>query len=502
MVGRLEPFILSHKENLHLDNAGTESESEIEPQAYYGVLRLQRDFNEGMQGIGLLTTFTNRFFKEPDLKYQLNKDAIVAGVDGWFFLDKDRTYVITGWAAASRVSGDKDRMTSLQTNPRHYFQRPDVDHVSIDENATSLSGFAGRIMLNKNRGRFNINTAIGFLSPKFEVNDLGYGSYSDLINMHWAMSYRFNTPTSVYQNLGFNASTYANFDFGGNKIGQGISTGAYINFKNLSGTGINFNYNPESFNARRTRGGPLTLNPSSRSYNFYYYSDNRKWWVANFGGFLATGDNATSKGAYANIELKISSRFTLQAGINFNKNDYNAQWVRGVNDPLAMATYGKQYIFANLDQTVLATEIRMDWILKPNLSFQVYLQPYVVSGKYDKFKVLQSPKTYDFMQYGENGSTITENQTAGNTSSYTLDADGDGPSEAITIGNPNFNYISLRGNAVLRWEYRKGSTLYLVWTQSREMVEPNGEFDFGNSFESMFNTKADNIFMLKFTYWI
>ncbi len=493
---------LTNRENASLELNGVRSKSEVEPLSYYGVLRLQRDFNGGKQGIGFLSTVTNRFFKGSDLKNYINKNALVAGADGWIFLDSKRTYVLTGWVAGSNVSGDKNRMIALQMGAGHYFQRPDVNYIKVDSNMTSMSGLAGRLMLNKNRGRFVFNTAIGFLSPEFEVNDLGYGSYSDLVNMHWSMNYRFTTPTKFYQSAGLSSATFASFDFGGNKTAQGYSFGGFITFKDLSGFNMNYSYNPESLNARRTRGGPLTLNPSNRSFNFNANSDNRKWWVLNGGGFTNNGDNANSSAIYSNVEFKVSTSFTLQVGLQLEKDKYHAQWVRGINDPVALNTYGKRYIFANLNQNILESEIRMDWILKPNLSFQVYLQPYIVSGEYTDFKALQKPKTFDFLRYGTNGSTIVENQSAqGEIVSYTMDADGLGPSNAITIGNPNFNYVSLRGNAVLRWEYRKGSSLYLVWTQSRETINPNGEFNLGNSFESMFNTKADNIFMLKLSYW-
>ena len=80
------------------------------------------------------------------------------------------------------------------------------------------------------------------------------------------------------------------------------------------------------------------------------------------------------------------------------------------------------------------------------------------------------------------------------------DADGEGPSESVTIGNPDFNYISLRGNAVLRWEYMPGATIFFVWTQSREDVHSDGNFYFRKSLNTLLNIKPDNIFMIKLTY--
>jgi len=115
------------------------------------VFRIRKDFDQGLHGLGLLSTYTNRFFNDADLRNTIDKDAFVAGVDGWTFLDNERTYVLTGWSAISRVAGDQQKMIDLQRSPTHYFQRPDANYVKVDSSATSLTGYAGRLMLNKNR---------------------------------------------------------------------------------------------------------------------------------------------------------------------------------------------------------------------------------------------------------------------------------------------------------------------------------------------------------------
>jgi len=269
------------------------SSIEVEPLTYLGVLRMRKDFNGGLQGLGLLSTFTNRFFKDPILEGRLNRNALVLGADGWTFLDDERTYVLTGWSALSRVAGDQNRMIALQRGAGHYYQRPDATHLGVDSSRTSLTGYAGRLMLNKNRGQFSINTAIGWLSPGFEVNDLGFGSYSDLVNMHFLTRYQFTQPTSWYQNAGMSAAMFASYDFGGTKTAHGYYAGGFITFADLSGGNVSFFYNPESYNARRTRGGPLTLNPVSRSVSVNLNSDNREWWVLYAGMDAASGDNAS-----------------------------------------------------------------------------------------------------------------------------------------------------------------------------------------------------------------
>jgi hypothetical protein len=495
---------LTERETAALDLGGQRSKAEVEPSTYYGVMRFQRDFNGGRQGLGILSTFTNRFFNDSLLRNTINKDALVTGVDGWTFLDQGRKWVLTGWTAASRVSGNEQRMVTLQRSGMHYYQRPDASYLGVDSSATSLSGFAGRLMLNKNRGRFSLNAAIGFLSPGFETNDLGYGAYSDLINMHVLAGYRFIKPTKLYQDAGFTGTTYASTDFGGNKIAQGYNVSGYMTFRNLSGVNASASYRPQTLNSRRTRGGPLTINPEGVNYSINLNSDNRKWWVVFAGYGRDISDNALINSMYAQIEFKISTTLTLQFGPTFELGDYKAQWVTSYADATADKTFGRRYVFANLNQRTFAADIRADWIINPNLSFQVYAQPYIVSGQYTAFKALVQSKSFDFMEYGTLGSSIETGSASvgGKPTVYFLDADGTGTSPQKTIGNPDFNYISLRGNAVLRWEYRPGSTLYLVWTQSREMVDPNGEFRLGNSFESMFDAKADNIFLVKLSYWL
>ncbi len=499
-IGTIHAF--TKREFADIDIGGLRSEYEVEPSTYYGIFRAQRDFNSGKQGIGFLSTFTNRFFKDQSLQSAINKNAFVFATDGWTFLDEENTYVLTGWAAMSTVSGNQQRMIALQRSALHYFQRPDASHISVDSSAISLTGYSGRLMLNKNRGQWTFNTAVGLISPEFEVNDLGFGAYSDIINAHFFTNYRWNVPTDFYQNLGINAAAYVSYDFGGNRTSQGYQLGSYITLREYYGANASFTYNPSTFNARRTRGGPLTLNLESKSFEINLYTDNRVWWVGNAGCYASFSDAGISQSLYTNFEFKALTTLTLSVGPQFSRDISEAQWVGKFSDITASETYNNRYVFAYLDQTTFAADFRADWIINPKLSFQIYLQPFIASARYSDFKYLAKSKSYDFVKYGENGSTIEQTISADGNISFTLDPDGNGPSESRTINNPDFNYISLRGNAVLRWEYLPGSTLYLVWTQSREDIDSNGDFLFGRSMNKLFGIRPDNIFMLKLSYWL
>jgi hypothetical protein len=494
---------LTEREYARVSLDGVESRPELEPLTYYGVLRTQRDFDGGRENIGFLATYTNRFFNDQSLSNAINKSAVVGGVDGFTFLDAEQTYVLTGWGGVTRVSGTTARMVALQRSSGHYFQRPDASHLGVDSAATSLTGYAGRLMLNKNRGAIVLNSAIGVMSPRFDVNDLGYQAFGDVINAHINAGYRWTTPTEFYLNAGMSAATFASWDFGGNNTARGYWLGSFITLRNLYGANLLASYSPQTYNSRRTRGGPLTLNPVTRLVDLYLYTDNRLWYTINWEGFLRTGDDLASRSLVLSLELKVTPTLTFSVGPQIQKDSYGAQWVGAFTDPAATETYQKRYLFAHLEQTTLVADIRVDWIISPSLSFQVYLQPLISSGRYTDFKSLSRPKTYEFLKYGDNGSTVTPGYSStGELLGYELDPDGQGPALPSTIANPDFNIVSLRGNAVLRWEYVAGSVVYLVWTQSRADYEPIGDFELRRSMSHLFEVKPDNIFMLKFSYWL
>jgi hypothetical protein len=139
----------------------------------------------------------------------------------------------------------------------------------------------------------------------------------------------------------------------------------------------------------------------------------------------------------------------------------------------------------------------VNWTFTPNLTLQVYAQPFVSAGKYDDFKQLHAPRTVNFDVYGQGTGTITRGNGL-----YTVDPDGSGPAPSFAIGNPDFNVRSLHGDAVLRWEYRPGSTLYFVWQQERNDYQPYGDFAFRRDAGAIFRTVPTNVFLVKLAYWL
>jgi len=469
--------------------------SEVEPITYYGVLRAQKEFEQGRRGLGFLSTLTQRKFENEALRAEMNDGSEVFGVDGWTFLDKEKVWVITGWAGVTHLRGSQERLIGLQRSASHYFQKPGVSYVAVDSAATSMTGYAGRFWINKQKGNVILNFAFGFLNPKFNVNDLGFYWRNDVVNGHLIAGYKWVKPGKIFRRAEVHLSPFTSYDFGGNRSWCGIFQFGDLNFLNYYSFDWFWAYNPETVNSRLTRGGPLTLNPAGWEAQGNIVSDDRKPIVIEMS--LSGGNYASAKywGVSAGVEWKPATNVLFVIGPNFTWERTTAQYLTTVEDPTAIETYGARYVFGQLDQTTLSASIRLNWTFTPKLSLQLYAQPFISSGDYYDFKELARPKSYDFTIYGQGKSTFDEENDM-------ADPDGSGPAPAFEINNPDFNYKSLRGNAVLRWEYQPGSTLYLVWTQSRENYEEMGDFRFTNSMRRLWRADVDNIFMIKMSYWL
>lgn len=488
---------LTQREYADIDLNGARSREEIEPFSYYGVLRAQKEFAGGRQGLGFLVTSVARNLRTEILQNTLGRDAITVGVDGWTFLDKNKTWVLTGWFGGSRVSGSQAAIGELQRSYPHYLQRPDATHVKLNVNATSMSGWTGRLVLNKQRGNFMVNASFGAISPGFDSSDMGFQDTGDVINGHVLLGYRSFKPGKFIRTWDANLFTQRNYDFGGNKIGeQRIIFIGNVEFLNYWNAYLQISNNPARWSKDETRGGPLLYVPTHTWWDWIIRTDDRKPFEVIFYGF-SMDSKTESKNRYysAVLKWKPRSNFYISLEPEYRYNLDITQWVSNITDESMTATYGARYLFGRIIQKTLFCSIRFNWIFSPTLSLQAYIQPFIAVGSYDRFKELARPKSYDFNMYGTGASTITYQD--GN---YTVDPDGPGAAPSFSFSNPDFNYKSLRGTVVLRWEYLPGSTLYLVWTQNRADYSDPGDFKFGRDFKNLLNAPGDNIFMLKLTY--
>ena len=477
---------------------GNISGTEIEPLAYYGLLRSQKEIDKGRQGIGFIGTYTGRNFKDQRLRDELNSNAASFGIDSWTFLDQEQVWVVTGWAGMSHVQGNTTRMIDLQTSSRHYLQRPDAGHVHVDSNATSMTGYAGRILINKQKGNVFFNSAFGFIDPKFDVNDAGFFWRGDLINAHIGSGYKWTEPGSFARSAYLIGAVFGNLDFGKNVTWAGIFTVANVEFPNYYHLEVMYAYNPQVMDYRLTRGGPMALSPPGWEFNVDARSDDRKLLTV---GLFSQGYTRSSNEWFRNVGFSLEWRpapnFLLSLSPQIMWDQEFAQWIDAFPDPTADLTYGSRYVFGEMDYTEISASIRVNWTFTPNLSLQLYAQPLASKGDFTNFKELAEPETYNFNLYGDGNSTIELVD-----GEYIVNPDGDGPAQPFYFEDPDFNIRSLRFNAVLRWEYLPGSTLYLVWTQSRFNDQYQDDFQINRAMTSLMDQAADNILMIKMNYWM
>jgi hypothetical protein len=446
-------------------------EEEIEPRTYYGILRSGKEFNEGNQGLGFIATGVARDLRTDELSRINNRNAVVFGLDGWSFLNKERDWGLMGKVAYSYVDGTEERILNLQQEPAHYYQSPDLEYVSLDSSLTSLSGYMTRVALKKTSGNIGFNSGIGIISPGFETNDLGFTWVTNLINMHVTGGYNWFEPNSWFRKANLWLMTSRNYDFDGRRLFEQYYATAYINFLNYWSLNSWVQITPDGLDLHDTRGGPAIAFHGYKSTYLSLNTDERKKFSLTGSvayDFIDDGGYDRSYGLEFTYNPSPSIKLTLSTDISEELS--HQQWVANIPDSSAASTYYTSYVFSDLDQQVTSGTIRLDWGLTPQLSLQMYVQPYIAVGNYSNFKRLIEGGTYDFESY-----------------------DYQGP-------DPDFNYKSFKANVVLRWEYHPGSLIYLVWTHDRLNYDNPGVYDLGNDIRSLFEEDADNILLLKLSY--
>ena len=203
--------------------------------------------------------------------------------------------------------------------------------------------------------------------------------------------------------------------------------------------------------------------------------------------------------------LRPSNTIQMSVGPNVSIGQSTAQIVRSRPDASATETLGRRYIFGTMDRAAISLATRLDWTFTPGLSLQLYARPYIASADYSELKELRAPRSYDFHTYGRDRGTIELGGTCGGASesnTYVIDPDAGGPAACFLVPNPDFVARRLQGNAVVRWEYRPGSTIFFVWQQDRSGREITGRLDPSRDFSEMFGGEGRDVFLIKASYWI
>ena len=467
-----------------------------EPLTNYFAGRARREARAGQTALGGFLGAVNRDLETTELADALRSAAYSGGVD-LFHQWAQQNWTFATFAVASHVVGDTAVIRATQQLPYHYFQRPDAGHVEVDPTATSLTGFAAATTLEHRIGRHWFTSAtLNTITPDYEVSDLGFQRRADRIDAQTFVQFSDTRPKKrILRRWSGFVSPLVEHNYDGDNISNRIFVGANAQLLNYWNGSLNVTLSPWlTIDDRLTRGGPAALRPTTRDASLEIASDPRAAIVTAFGGGGSEGDALKSRFAFFQVTLKPQPQWEVRLTPQISRDESTAQYLFDVSDPAATRTFGRRYVFADLDQRVFSLETRVNYTFTPLLSLQAYLQPFIASGKFGAAKELDRPRTYSFLVYGRDIGEV-----ANNVIYPTGQASG---GVSFPVPQEDFNIRSLRGNAVLRWEWRPGSTMYLAWQQTREDFVPIGDFDLGNDLKALYSTSPDNIVLLKVSYWL
>jgi hypothetical protein len=506
-VGVLEA-VTQRESGLFVDAEERRYESVVEPLTNYLAGRLRRDVNGGRSLVGGLFTATHRRMGGPMESSALRDAAYAAGLD--FRHESDnRVWSVFGSVASSHVRGSEEAIRSTQRSSARYFQRPDAGHLEVDPDATSLSGYRAQVDFGKRSGTWLWNVAATASSPGLELNDMGFLTLTDRILLDPNLTYEQNRPGAVFRRW----SVRSGPDFVWNYDGDLVRQETFLTFQsqlhNYWTATVRASYARSVLSDRLTRGGPLTRLPALWSTGVTVGSDPRQSYTLS-ATVNRDEDRAGLRETSVGLDLgfKPASSWEFEVGPVLTTTYLPAQYVTAVADPTAPETFASRYVFASLDQSTFGIDTRLNATFTPGLSLELYAQPFLSSNDYGALKELRAPRTFDFLEYGVDAGTIAREPGARTV----VDPDGAGPAEAFRVEDRDFDLRSLRGNAVLRWEWRPGSTLYVVWQQERSDLvgaanaelrgSELGSFDLREQARDLFRVRPINVLMFKVSYWL
>jgi len=447
----------------------------IEPRTTYGLLRATRELRKGESALGLIATGVDRAVGAGESPY-LRSAAYSAGVDGRHRFDEGR-YELTASLAASSVRGSASAIARTQRSSVHQYQRPD-DALYVDTLRTSLEGTSLRLVAKKVSGLVRGTASYQRITPGYETNDFGFLSRADDQIVNTNLRFIPTNPVGPWRNASLEFYGQHHFTTAGLPTGAlleayasgSLKSGAYMSVDSWVD-----NAGPV-YCDRCARGGPaLRLSPS---YNTLvnFAADPKRRVSPQVAAIYTIADGGRSLlwRVRPYVTVRPSTRLGIELGTRYQYNRDNTQWVANVGAVGADTTH---YLFGRLYQDLLSFTGRMDLTIRPTLSLQLYAEPFVTAGHFTDVRELAAPRarSYDarFRPY------------------------------AGAAPDADFNEKSFHSSVVARWEYRPGSTLFVVWTQGRDQSDRDiGSFDAPRDYRNLFAARPDNVFLIKAAYWL
>ncbi len=497
-IGILES--LNAKESATMATPSGRRQVAVEPLTNYFVSRVEKEFNEGNTVVGGLMTAVNRRIDDQHLNY-LNQGAYFAGLNFKHFW-QNRTYFIDFMAVTSELRGSEEAMLRVQRSSTHLFQRPDADYLSLDSSRTHLWGHGASMEVGRGgNGRLRYSVDFSWNSPGLDLNDAGYQQIADRINLDFRTSYVVNDPTRFFRNYSADLILSRDWDWGWDVTENTARLQLRGQFHNFWRAAATMRRYQEALYIRKLRGGPGLLNPGSTLLHWDVQTDGRKPVDFTLSGYNQLGDHAGNvrHGIEPGMSWRVNNAITLSADLSYDFNRDDLQYI-------ARTPYkNDRYVLGRISQRTVASVFRISYSLRPNLVIQFYGQPFISTGRYNHLKVVANPRA---SRYNDRFLTFTPDAVipeSGGTA-FGLDEDGDGAAD-YRVRNPDFTFREFRSNLVLRWEYRPGSTFYLVWAQTRTGSDDASSafyegyrFNLGDELSRLYEIYPFNVFAIKLTH--
>ena len=497
-VGVLDAVTAEEKATV-VDVGGVRHSDIVEPLTNYGVARLQKDFNDGRSALGGVVTTVNR--RLPVTLQYLRSSAYAGGVDGrhrfW-----NGNWEVTGQLLASRVAGSEEAIANTQTSSARYFQRPDAEHLDFDPTRRSLTGTSGALRFGKiGGGHWRGSVLTSWVSPGFEANDLGFLRRADVWRSSLWIGYREFEPGKIFRRYNINLNAWYWNTFGGERTAIGGNINGSVTLLSYWGAFGNINREFSAITTQTLRGGPSMVYPSAWNWSAGFFSDSRKKVVLEAGTWRwFDQERSRAGGLFSYVNFKPLTNFRLSLGPEYNWMHDDWQFVD------AQEALGEpRYLMGVLDQKTIAVTARLEWTFTPDLSLQLYAQPFVSAGEYSPFSQVVAPHAAEyedrFDRFGPDRISYQASSRPDEPGTYHVDLNADGTND-LSFADPNFSVKELRSTLVLRWEYLSGSTLFFVWSMNRSLFEYTGSFDPLNDFAALRDIAGHNIFSVKINYYL
>jgi hypothetical protein len=459
-----------------------------EQRTRYLVGRFGKEFADGAHRVNIMQTGVLRSAERltSDEDGYPSRDAWTTAVD--FDLNfHDRDYNVEGSFVGSVV------------DPAAVASDPSIPH-------EKFYGTGGNLGIRKLGGTFMGGVSGRWESDELDLNDVGFLRATDEMNVGGWLRYEHNSTRddALFLRGDIGLDFWRSWLYAGNEgldhdtgevawsydrghpENQGLNlnaSGQLANYWHVWGGG---GWEPEGTSKYTTRTyegerGPLMSSPRGGYGWLGFNTDYRRPFTVNVN--LNAGGNergAWNRWASVGLDWTATEAMTHSISVSYGRSHSDAQHLGNFGNP-GGGIGGVSYVFAELEQQTIDITLRSDILFSRDLSLQLYAQPYLTVGGYGNPRELVTPDSYDLAP--------------------AVDIPGFSPED---VTGSDFRYSAMNVNAVLRWEYRPGSTFYLVWKQGRDLYKDRFEMpalETSLDFGALLGREPENVFLAKITYW-